>query len=194
MPAMHTHARINRSVVVTLLCLGAGLVIFGCLHRYGLVGLAVDHAAVRQWLSGDGLYAYRSPDNRAGTALPPVAALLLAPVALLPLTVVGWLLALAGLAALVLALVALAGPVARRYGRPRGPAVLVAVALAVLVEPVRETLGLGCLDLVLFGLVTADVVALRRGAWARSRAAWWPGNPPFFQSAFAGLLRRCWAT
>src|SRR3954464_4173013 len=102
MPAMHAHARINRSVVVTLLAFGAGLAIFGCLHRYGLSWLAVDHTSVRQWVDGDGLYAYRPPDNRAGTGtdLSPLAALLLTPVALVPLPVAGWLLAVAGLAAL----------------------------------------------------------------------------------------------
>jgi alpha-1,2-mannosyltransferase len=177
MPAMRTSARINRSVVVTLLCLGAGFTIFGYLHGYELSWLAIDHAAVRQWLGGEPLYAYRSPTAHVGTALSPIAAFLLAPVAFLPLQVAGWLLALGGLAALLLSLVALAGPVARRYGRSRAPAVLIAAALALALEPVRSTLGLGCLDLLLFGLVTADVVALRRSAWARSRAAWWPGPP-----------------
>lgn len=104
---------------------------------------------------------------------------------------------LAGLAALVLALMALAGPVARRYGRPRGPAVLAALVLAVLLEPVRATLRLGGVDLLLFGLVAADIVALRRSAWARSRAAWWPGppasRPPRSRLPLAAL-RRGWAT
>jgi alpha-1,2-mannosyltransferase len=177
MPALHEHTRIKRSVVVTLLCLGAGLATFGYLHRYGLSWLSVDHAAMRGWLEGEGLYAYRTPGAHIGTAQSPVSALLFAPLALLPLAAAGWLLAAAGLAALLLALVALAGPVARRYGKRRGPAVVAAAALALMVEPVRATVGLGCVDLVLFGLVVADVVGLRRGAWARSRAAWWPGPP-----------------
>ena len=86
---------------------------------------------------------------------------------------------------------------ARRYGRRRAPAVLVAVLLALAVEPVRATLGLGTLDLMLFGLITADVVALRRGAWARSRAAWWPGRPasaPARGRPIRHLLRTGWAT
>jgi alpha-1,2-mannosyltransferase len=167
MPAKHA-----RSAAVTLGCLGAGLVIIGFQHRYGLGTATVDRAALRDWLSGGDLYAFRP-----GTTLPPPAALLLAPLAVLPLALAGGLIALAGLAALVLALIALAGPVARRYGKSRGLAVAVAVVLALAAEPVRATIGLGSLDLVLFGLVTADVVALRRSAWARSRAAWWPGRP-----------------
>ena len=95
----------------------------------------------------------------------------------MPPPAAGALLALVGVSALVLALIALAGPIARRYGRARLPAVLIALVLALPLAPIRATLGLGSLDLLLFGLVTADVVALRRSAWARSRAAWWPGPP-----------------
>ncbi|WP_250000516.1 glycosyltransferase 87 family protein [Actinoplanes sp. M2I2] len=112
-----------------------------------------------------------------------------------PDPVTAWLIALAGVAALVLAAFALAGPVARRYGRSRRPVALVAAALALMAEPVRAAIGLGHLDLLLFGLVTADVVALRRSAWARRRAAWWPGpaasRPP---RGRLGTLRRCWST
>ena len=48
-------------------------------HRYGFSGLALDRAAVRSWLEGDGLYAYRDPISHLGAALPPAAAFLLAP-------------------------------------------------------------------------------------------------------------------
>ena len=183
--------------MVGLACFGAVWAIAIYLHRYGLAGLAVDRAAVRGWLDGDALYAYRSPDSRLGTAEPPVAAMVLIAADLLPLSLSGWLLGLAGVAALMLALIALAGPVARRYGRLRWPAVLIAGGLALLAEPVRATIGYGRLDLLLFGLVTADVVALRRSAWARSRAAWWPGRPasqPPRGRPPADVLRRGWAT
>jgi alpha-1,2-mannosyltransferase len=201
MPALMERARTRwtarRSVVVGPAVAGVCLVVATFAHRYGFAGLALDRAAVHGWLTGGGLYAYRSPVSHLGTAVPPAAAFLLVPAAVLPLEVAGWLTALAGVAALVLALIALAGPVARRYGRRRGPAVLAAVALALLVEPVRATLGLGHLDLLLFGLIAADVVALRRGAWARSRAAWWPGRPasePPRARSVADVARRGWAT
>ena len=207
MPAMRESVRGRETVVVALACIGALTIIGFCQDRYGLSGLAVDRDAVAGWLAGDGLYAYRSPVTRLGTDASPVTALLLAPVAGLPLPVLGWLIGLGGVAALLLALLALAGPVARRYGRPRGPAVLIAAALALTTEPVRAALGLGHLDLILFGLVVADIVALRRAAWARSRAAWWPGRPasqPIRGSAATGAwssgrfladpLRRGWAT
>jgi alpha-1,2-mannosyltransferase len=197
MPAMRERTRTTRSVLLVLGCLGAIWATGLYLQRYGLSGLAVDRGAIRAWLGGDGLYAYRAPASRLGTAAPPVAALLMIVPTALPLLAEGWLLAASGLAALLLALIALVGPVARRYGRPRWPAILIAGGLALLAEPVRATLGLGRLDLLLFGLITADVVALRRGAWARSRATWWPGRPasqPQRGRFPTDLLRRTWAT
>src|SRR4051794_27889338 len=113
MPAMRERMRTAGSAVVTLACFGAICSVLIYLHRYSLGGLAVDREAIRGWLAGDGLYAYRSPVSRLGTDLPPVAAGLLAVGVFVPLTVAGLLLGLAGLAALVLALVALVGPVAR---------------------------------------------------------------------------------
>jgi alpha-1,2-mannosyltransferase len=175
-------------VAVTLLIL---------FSRYGVSDLALNRDAVRAWVSGDGLYDYRAPGSGLGTAMSPVAAFLIAPAAVLPLGLSAWVLGLAGVAALGLALIALAGPVARRYGWPPGPAVAGAVVLALLLQPVRATLGLGDLDLVIFGLVTADVVALRRKAWTDSRASWWPGrtaSAPPGDRPLRHLLRRIWST
>ena len=195
MPAMAEQLRrrvsARRSVVVALAAAVALTVVTIVTHRYGFAALSLDRGAIRNWLADDGLYAYRDPDSHLGTALPPAAAYALVPVVLLPVPVAGWLLAVAGIAALTLALIALAGPVARRYGRRPAPVVLAAVLLALVFEPVRTALGTGTLDLLLFGLVTADVVALRRGAWARSRQAWWPGGRPAAESR---LLRRVWST
>jgi alpha-1,2-mannosyltransferase len=197
MPAIGERTRTTGSVVLGLAGLGAASAVVTYLHRYGLGGLRVDREALRGWLSGDGLYAYRSGVARLGTAQPPIAALLLLVAAVLPLQLAGCLLGLAGVAALILALIALAGPVARRYAKPRRLAVFLAGSLALMSEPVRTTIGYGRLDLLLFGLITADVVALRRSAWARSRAAWWPGRaasqPPRGRHP-ADLLRRAWAT
>jgi alpha-1,2-mannosyltransferase len=192
-------ARLGARGAVVLVVAGVGIAvaISTFFQRYGLADLALNRAALRNWLEGLGLYAYRDPDTQLGAAMSPVAAFLLAPLAFLPLRVAGWLTALAGTAALLLSLIALVGPVARRYGRRRWPAVFAAAALALTVEPVRASLGLGDLDLILFGLITADVVALRRGAWARSRAAWWPGRPasaPPRDRQPAHLLRQGWAT
>src|SRR5690349_2742368 len=155
MPAMRTAARpaTARFVVVLLAWVGILAAITTIAQRYGFSGLAIDRAAISHGLAGDGLYAYRSAATHLGTALPPPALVLVSPAVLLPLPVAGWLTALAGVAALGLAMIALVGPVARRYGRRPWPVVLAAGALALTVEPVRAALGLGSLDLLAFGLV-----------------------------------------
>src|SRR3954453_1102423 len=126
MPAMRTAARpaTTRYVVVVLAWVGILAAITTIAQRYGFSGLAVDRAAISHALAGDGLYAYRAPLTHLGTALPPPALFLVLPAVFVPLPVAGWLTALAGAAALALAMVALVGPVARRYGRRRWPVVL----------------------------------------------------------------------
>jgi alpha-1,2-mannosyltransferase len=173
MPANGENARTAARVRTALVAVGTLItvtIITLCLQRYGLSTLAVEHEAIRGWLAGDGLYAYRSPANEAGAALPPALALILAPLTLLPLSAAGWLLALAGLTALVLTIRVVTGPVARRYGRRPGPFVLAAAALALLTEPVRAAVGLGRPELLIFALLAADLLALRRASRARHRS------------------------
>ncbi|GIE66557.1 glycosyltransferase family 87 protein [Actinoplanes palleronii] len=176
----------SRSALVTLGVLGTLALIAIALSRYGLSTLAVTHSAVRDWLHGAELYAYREPVSQAGAALPPALAILLAPLVLLPLRAAGWILALSGVAALLLATVVLAGPIARRYGRRRTPLVLAAAGLALLTEPVRAALGEGRPELLLFGLVVADLVALRRAR----RAQWWRTDRHL---PLADRIRQTWA-
>ncbi|BBH65398.1 hypothetical protein ACTI_20830 [Actinoplanes sp. OR16] len=137
-------------------------------HLYGLSTLEVQLAAIRSWIVGDGLYTYRE----TGAAFTPALALLIAPLATLPLPVAGWLLTLASLAALLLSSVVLTGPLARRYGRNRMTLALTLTALALAAGPVRAAIGLGRTDVILFGLVVADLVALRRARAYR----WWPAT------------------
>ncbi|MEU4692007.1 glycosyltransferase 87 family protein [Actinoplanes sp. NPDC023714] len=176
MPAINEGARRAARRRFALLALGGSvtlLLIAACIHGYGLSTLDVQLSAIRSWIVGDGLYAYRESGSQAGAALPPALALVIAPLAALPLPIAGLLLALASLAALLLSLVVLTGPMARRYGRGRTTLVLTLAALALATGPVRATIGLGRTDLILFGLVVADLLALRRArAFPSSPAAW----------------------
>lgn len=122
------------------------------------IDLDVYRIGARVWLRGGNLYD-RLPVTRAGARLPftypPVAAILFAPLALVPYAVAA--------TALTLATVALLGVVLRVFlRRLAGPAAGSPWALAWLLpaalflEPVRDTLGFGQINVVLMALATLD--------------------------------------
>ncbi|GAA2395312.1 glycosyltransferase 87 family protein [Dactylosporangium salmoneum] len=126
---------------------------------HGLFDLRIYHGAVRQWLHGGDLYGYREPGpvRNYGFTYPPFAALLFAPLALLPLPAAAALLtaaSVAGTAALL--------RVRLRRVRP----VLTALVVLAAVEPWRDTLSFGQVNLVLLTLVGLDLLVLRNGALA----------------------------
>ncbi|MGY1746110.1 glycosyltransferase 87 family protein [Blastococcus sp. SYSU D00695] len=130
-------------------------------------GLRVYHGAAQWWVDGRPLYDFLYGRSPYGFTYPPFAAILVAPMAALPVAVVAAL--HAGLNLAVLGGLAwwLVGPVARRHGRPVGWTVAAALPVFFLLEPVRDTLGYGQVNLLLAALVLADVAALRRGSrWA----------------------------
>jgi alpha-1,2-mannosyltransferase len=110
------------------------------------------------WLHGGSLYG-RLPKTSGGAMLPfsypPVAAVLLSPLALMPMAAAATLLTVATMALVAVALVVFlrsaAGPTA---GRWRIVSWLLPAAL--LLEPVRNTLTYGQVNVVLMALVTAD--------------------------------------
>jgi hypothetical protein len=87
--------------------------------------------------------------------------------------VAGWLNVAGSLAALAVVLYALLGPIARRTGWSRWFIVALAVPLFTAIEPVRETLGYGQVNLLLFALVMADLVALRWRARGQTPSGSW---------------------
>jgi alpha-1,2-mannosyltransferase len=129
--------------------------------------LRVYRGAVRWWLDRRPLYDFVRPHTEKGFTYPPFAVLCLLPLGLGTETTATVLLTAVSGALVVLTTWWLVAPVAVRRGRPRWFAVALAVPLVVAMEPVRETLGWGQIDLVIAALVLADVVALDRGrAWA----------------------------
>ena len=149
-------------------------------RSYIFFDLRIYHGAVAWWWSGDGLYEYVAPDVTLGFTYPPFAAIVMLPMAAMPIGAAGVLNAIASLTALAVVLAALLVPIADRCGWPRWFAVALALPLAAATEPVRETIGYGQVNLLLFGLVMADLVALR---W-RFESAGHPVAGP--------LLRRLW--
>jgi alpha-1,2-mannosyltransferase len=147
---------------------------------YTFFDMRIYHGAMVWWSQGNDLYDFVAPDITLGFTYPPFAALVMLPMAVLPLTVAGWLNVVGSIAALAVVLAALLRPLAERHGWPLWFAVGIAVPLAVTTEPARETLGYGQVNLLLFALVMADLVALR---W-RARGA--------DGAARGGRLRRFW--
>jgi hypothetical protein len=133
-------------------------------RRYTFFDLKIYHGAMVWWTHGGNLYDFVSPGTTLGFTYPPFAALAMAPMAILPTLVAGWVNTVVSLAALAVLLAWLLVPIADRYGWPRWFTVALAVPLAAATEPVRETLGFGQVNLLLALLIYADFLALRTRA------------------------------
>lgn len=129
--------------------------------------LRVYQGAADWWADGRPLYEYLLPGTPYGFTYPPFAAVVMSPLAAVGAstaaavhTTVTVLLAVAATAWLLV-------PVARRTGWSPWFVAGLATPVVLLVEPVRETLGFGQVNLLLGALVAVDVIALRRGwRWA----------------------------
>jgi uncharacterized membrane protein len=156
-----------RFAVIGVACVAAitATTLFG--RGYRFFDMRIYHDAVTWWLQGGELYGYAEPKYSLGFTYPPFAAILLLPTALVSAVAAGWINLLAGLVVAGVVAWWLLGPVADRYGWSRGYAVALAVPVVAATDPVRESLGYGQVNLILMGLVVADLVALRRGdRWA----------------------------
>jgi hypothetical protein len=160
-------------------------------RRYTFFDLKIYHGAMVWWTNGGNLYDFVAPRTTLGFTYPPFAALVMAPMAVLPTLMAGWMNTVLSLAALTLLLSWLLVPIADRCGWSRWFTVALAVPLAAATEPVRETLGFGQINLLLAVLIYADFVALRN----RARVAIEAG-PAGLPERIAGLggVRRLWET
>ncbi len=153
---------------VLLAVVAAGLLVSVAGRHHGY-DLEIYRGALRAWMAGTPLYDYAHPgDSRQlGFTYPPFAALVFAPLALVPAWLAtGWQ-ALTGAAALVFVVRVLAEPVARRLGFATWYAVAVALPVVVLLEPVRDSFSFGQINLQLAALIVGDVILLQRGSrWA----------------------------
>lgn len=156
-------------LAVTFLAAAAGIAtIYAGFH--GFLDLDVYRLGVRQWLEGGDMYG-TLPATRDGARLPfiypPFAALALSPLALIPWALAALLnfgLAVAALGVTIYLSVRRLWPTGDRYG-----AVVIsgcALPLALWLEPVRETIGFGQINLVLMALVAADCL-VDKPRWPR---------------------------
>lgn len=147
----------------------AGIVtVFGSFH--GFIDLDVYRLGVRQWLGGGDMYGTLPPTQdgaRLPFIYPPFAAIALSPLALIPwglAKVLNFGLAVAGLSVTIYLCIRRLYPAANLW------TVLVvsgfALPLALWLEPVRETIGYGQINLILMMLVAADCL-VEQPRWPR---------------------------
>ncbi|MFC4106554.1 glycosyltransferase 87 family protein [Micromonospora zhanjiangensis] len=172
--------------IVAGACWAAWLAIGVFGRPYNFFDMKVYHGAVAWWASGHDLYAFVAPRTTLGFTYPPFAALAMLPMAPLPVGLAGLLNVLASVAALTVVLGALLRPVAARLDWPLWFTVGLAVPLAAALEPVRETLGYGQVNLLLFALIMMDLMALRRRAGRVGRSDG-PLRRLWFSGGWAGV-------
>ncbi|WP_187366376.1 glycosyltransferase 87 family protein [Trebonia kvetii] len=137
---------------------------FGPYH----IDLDVYRIGGRTWLHGGDLYG-PLPATRQGVRLPfsypPIAAVLLAPLSLLPMTAAATLLSLVTIT-LVAVVLRMFLAAAWRAARPSWRTVGWLLPTALLLEPVRNTLNYGQVNVLLMAVVAADCLA-RGPRWPR---------------------------
>lgn len=153
--------------LVTLALTGLGFAVLTILGK-GFIDLEVYRVGGQTWLAGFDLYSRQFPAPLPGPALPfiypPFAAILFSMLVFVPWSVAVACFLLASLAALYLSCVVVA-----QWLEQRRPVALLGAAtiatILVWMEPVRQTLGFGQINLLLMLLVVADCLV---------RNPWWP--------------------
>ncbi|MFI5491895.1 glycosyltransferase 87 family protein [Actinoplanes sp. NPDC051859] len=122
--------------------------------------------AVRYWLRDGGMiYDYLRDNTPYGFTYPPFAALVMSPMAVLPLWLVIALASLATVVTTVLVMGWFLGPLIARRGWTPWYALALGSCLALFFEPVRETFGFGQVNTLLLAVVAADVLYGRDKRW-----------------------------
>jgi Glycosyltransferase family 87 len=126
------------------------------LQIYRWAGLVVRH-------SGD-LYGSRFPRHRLRFTYPPIAALVFAALSAMSMPGLKWLVTVASIVGLIVALWLTLGKLGYRRSAGRVAAALAAAGVALWLQPVQDTLVLGQVNLILMPVVLADL-CLPDTAW-----------------------------
>ena len=165
---LSTGQRIGRTAVEFLPPFVVALLILPFIIAYGhlwpwqpsTIDLQVYVYAVRDMLAGKDIFATTTPFWHLFFIYPPIAAVLMTPLAFGPYAMwqVIWTAALVGAQQSVL----------KRCRAPRGWKLgLIGIAVVVAVEPIRTTLGYGQVNTILMALVVADLLPDRANRWKR---------------------------
>lgn len=152
-----------RALTVLAVLVAAGVAFWRLRVTHDFFDLKIYMSAVRWWADGNELYDYAQRDRVQGTlyfTYPPFAALLLFPFGLLPLWVTQALFILGTVAAVVVTSYWLLAPLCRKQGWPVWYAVAIASPLVLAIEPLRETITFGQINMLLILLIMMDLLVL----------------------------------
>lgn len=138
---------------------------YGSDHHF--FDLRIYISAISWWADGNDLYDYAQADRVQGTlyfTYPPFAALLLSPLAVLDPEVTFGLFTAGSVVAVAVTTWWLVRPLAHAQGWPSWYAAGLVTPLVLLIEPSRETLALGQINMLLIVLILGDLLfAVPRG-------------------------------
>jgi alpha-1,2-mannosyltransferase len=130
----------------------------------------VYYGAIQYWFHGDGgmVYDWLRPETPYGFTYPPFAGLVMSPMALLPFGAVVVIAVIATLLTTAVLTWWFTAPMRRRINQPGWFALGIAICLAIIFEPVRETITFGQVNTLLLTLVAGDMLfGVARGRrWA----------------------------
>ncbi|MCX4387678.1 glycosyltransferase 87 family protein [Micromonospora peucetia] len=173
-----------RAGIVAAVAYAAWLAIGAFGRPYNFFDMKIYHGAVAWWASGHELYEFIAPGTTLGFTYPPFGGLVMLPMAYLPVELAGMVNALASIAALAVVLAGLLRPIVDRLGWPLWFTVGIATPLAVAIEPARESLGYGQVNLLLFALIMADLIGLRWRSRRGTHIA--PSDGPLLRFVYSG--------
>src|ERR1700754_1037459 len=151
--------KIGQGLIVLVLAGIAILSVFLTEEKHFFFDSRVYYGTINFLFRGDGMvYDWTRPGSPYGFTYPPFAALLMGPMAVLPLGAVIWIAAVATVVSTALLAWWLVGPLLRRNGWTGWFAIAVAICLAITFEPVRETIGFGQVNTLLLAMVVGDML------------------------------------
>ncbi|MEV8516221.1 glycosyltransferase 87 family protein [Dactylosporangium sp. NPDC051484] len=164
----------RRAVRWVLLGLFVALVVYGHIwyrNRHDWFDLGIYRQAVSFWLDGHDIYDYVKPDDTQGSlgfTYPPFGALVLVPFAVLSWIPAVVLYSVVTVAAVLVTTYWLVAPVARGKGWELPFALILALTVISVLEPIRENYTFGQINMVLVLLILADLLVLmpRGSRWA----------------------------
>ena len=132
-------------------------------NRHHFLDLRIYVNAMRWWHEGHPLYEFAHDDKiqgRLGFTYPPFAALVLAPLGIIGFRASVVLFCVGSAAAVIVTTLWLVRPIAKKHRLPLWFAVLLALPLVSTLEPIRETVNFGQINMLLVLLVLTDLLVV----------------------------------